>query len=191
MNRPAFKPILNTELPHGFRYIRFERARDHVHPEGDNKTAYIMIAPLDAESRIDAELARKHKDACRVVRRRPDREDDLGHLVHGPGGSWQFHYDLAGSNPDETGSHFFGIRLMLRSSRKPTEIGLANKIWKRHERDHSIHRHTVRPCQRWHRGGRSHEMRNTCVSHRARQGLLANTWACRRRGVGTHRLSGG
>lgn len=106
MNRPAFKPILNTELPHGFRYIRFERARDHAHPEGDNKTAYIMIAPLDAESRIDAELARKHKDACRVVRRRPDREDDLGHLAHGPGGSWQFHYDLAGSNPDETGSHF-------------------------------------------------------------------------------------
>jgi hypothetical protein len=29
----------------------------------------------------------------------------VGHL-HGPGGSWRFHYDIAGSTPDETGSHF-------------------------------------------------------------------------------------
>ena len=106
MNHAAFKPILNTQLPHGFRYIRLERARDHVHHEGDDKIAYIMIVPLDAESRIDTELYRKHKETCRVVRRRPDNEDSLGHLVHGPGGSWRFHYDLAGATPDETGSHF-------------------------------------------------------------------------------------
>lgn len=106
MNRPAFKPLLNTALPHGFRYIRFERARDHDHPDGDSGTAYILIAPLDAESRIDGELARKHKDACRVVRRRPGREDSLGHLVHGPGGSWRFRYDIGGNTPDETGGHF-------------------------------------------------------------------------------------
>ncbi|MGA8898516.1 hypothetical protein [Bradyrhizobium sp.] len=106
MNRPAFKPILNTELPHGFRSIRFERARDPHHPEGDSGTAYILIAPLDSESRIDGELAKKHKDACRVIRRRPGGEDSLGHLVHGPGGSWRFRYDIAGSMPDETGAHF-------------------------------------------------------------------------------------
>jgi hypothetical protein len=113
MNRPAFTPILNTELPHGFRYIRLERARDHDHPAGDNKIAYIVIAPLDAASRIDAKLYRKHKEACRVVRKRPDEDDSLGHLVHGPGGSWRFHYDLTTSPPDETGSHFDDERFEL------------------------------------------------------------------------------
>lgn len=106
MNRPAFSPIRNTALPRGFRYIRLERARDHHHPDGDSNTAYVMIAPLDAGSRIDSELYRKHRDACRVVRKRPNEEDSLGHLVHGPGGSWRFHYDLTTTSPDETGSHF-------------------------------------------------------------------------------------
>jgi hypothetical protein len=94
VNHAAFKPIPNTLLPHGFCYIRLERARDRVHHEGDDKIAYIMIVPLDAESRIDTELYRKHRETCRVVRRRLDNEDSLGHLVHEPGGSWRFHYDL-------------------------------------------------------------------------------------------------
>jgi hypothetical protein len=110
MNHPAFKPILNTTLPHGFRYIRLERARDHQHPQGDSHTAYILIAPLDAELRIDAEACRRHKEGCRVLRRRPGREDDLGHLVHGPGGSWRFHYDLTAGSPDDAASHFDDVR---------------------------------------------------------------------------------
>jgi len=65
-----------------------------------------MIAPLDAQSRIDGALYRKHKEACRVVRKRPDHEDSLGHLVHGAGGRWRFHYDITGDAPDETGTHF-------------------------------------------------------------------------------------
>jgi hypothetical protein len=93
-------------LPHTFRYIRLERARDHAHPEGDSKTAYIMIAPLDAQSRIDADGWREHRQACRVVRKRPDGDDNLGHLVHGPGGSWRFHYDVSRTTPDEAGYHF-------------------------------------------------------------------------------------
>jgi hypothetical protein len=105
MNRPAFAPLRNTSLPRDFRYIRLERARDHDHPEGDSKTAYIMIAPIDTESRIDADTWRKHKEACRVVRKRPDRDDNLGHLVHGSDGSWRFHYDVAGPSADETGCH--------------------------------------------------------------------------------------
>jgi len=108
MNHPAFVSLRNTSLPREFRYIRLERARDHDHPEGDSKTTYILIAPLDAESRIDAEAWRQHKEACRVVRKRPDSEDNLGHLVHGPGGSWRFHYDVAGNTSDESGYHFGG-----------------------------------------------------------------------------------
>jgi hypothetical protein len=106
MNHPAFAPIRNTALPHAFRCIRLERARDHGHPEGDSKTAYILIAPLDADLRIDTALWRAHKEACRVVRRRPGAEDSLGHLVRGPGGSWRLHYDVSGKTPDETGYHF-------------------------------------------------------------------------------------
>ena len=106
MNHPAFAPLRNTSLPRTFRHIRIERARDHEHPEGDSKTAYILIAPLDAESRIDVESWRAHKEACRVVRKRPDGEDNLGHLVHGPGGNWRFHYDVSRSTPDEFGYHF-------------------------------------------------------------------------------------
>jgi hypothetical protein len=105
MTQPAFAPILNASLPHTFRSIRLERARDHDHPEGDSTIAYILIAPLDAASRIDVESWRKHKEACRIVRRRPDGEDSLGHLVHGPGGSWRFHYDVTHGQPDESGYH--------------------------------------------------------------------------------------
>jgi len=110
MNRPAFTPIRNSSLPHSFRYIRLERARDQHHPEGDSNIAYIMIAPLDTESHIDTEIYRKHKEACRIIRRRPDREDSLGHLVHGPGGSWRFHYDLTAGAPDEAACHLDGAR---------------------------------------------------------------------------------
>ena len=106
MNQTAFMPIRNTALPQGFRYIRLERARDHAHPEGDSSIVYILILPLDAAARIDVKLYRKYKEACRVVRRRPDNKDSLGHLVHGAGGGWRFHYNLTGDLPDEVGSHF-------------------------------------------------------------------------------------
>jgi hypothetical protein len=106
MNRPAFVPIRNTSLPHTFRYIRLERGRDHDHPDGDSQTAYIMIAPLDLQSRIDVDTWREHREACRVVRKRPGGDDNLGHLVHGPGESWRFHYDVSRTTPDETGYHF-------------------------------------------------------------------------------------
>ena len=40
-----------------------------------------------------------------------NEEDDIGHLVHRPGGSWGFTYDLAGDEGDEAGfklsSHVF------------------------------------------------------------------------------------
>ena len=65
-----------------------------------------MIAPLDAQSGIDVEAWREHKEACRVVRKRPGGDDNLGHLVHGPGGSWRFHYDVSRTTSDESGYHF-------------------------------------------------------------------------------------
>lgn len=66
-------PILNTSLPAQFRLIRIELARETGHPEGDADVAYVIVAPLDADDRIDPTLWRKHREACRIARLRPTR----------------------------------------------------------------------------------------------------------------------
>ena len=87
------KPILNTSLPTQFRQIRIELARGPGHLQGDTDVAYIIIAPLDADDRIDTALWRKHRGACRIARLPPDQQDDHGHLVHRQGGGWAFYHD--------------------------------------------------------------------------------------------------
>lgn len=106
MQQHAFKPIRNTSLPSTFRRIRLELARSADHPEGSNEIGYVIAAPLNAGDRIDAAGWKANRDACRVTRLRPGGDDIRGHLVHRPGGSWAFHYDVAGSAPDEAGFHF-------------------------------------------------------------------------------------
>jgi hypothetical protein len=105
------KPILNTSLPAQFRRIRIELAREPGHPEGDSDVAYVIIAPLDADDRIDATLWREHREACRIARLRPGQQDDHGHLVHRQGGVWTFHYD-SGPKTDEVGFHFADERFV-------------------------------------------------------------------------------
>lgn len=96
-------PILNASLPSAFRQIRIELARERAHPEGAHDIAYILVAPLDDEGRIDAEVWRQHREACRVARLRPGQATAHGHLVHRRGGSWAFAYAHL---PDEAGYHF-------------------------------------------------------------------------------------
>jgi hypothetical protein len=108
------KPILNSSLPPQFRQFRLALAREPGHPDGDDEVAYIILAPLDSEDRIDAALWREHRDACRVVRQRPGEPDKHGHLVHRPGGGWAFHYEDGDSSvPDEVGYHFADERFMV------------------------------------------------------------------------------
>lgn len=97
-------PILNASLPSSFRQIRIELARERGHPEGAHDIAYILVAPLDGDSRIDAEVWRQHREACRVARLRPGEASVHGHLVHRRGGSWAFQYEA--NIPDEGGYHF-------------------------------------------------------------------------------------
>ncbi len=102
----TFAPILNASLPPAFRSIRLELARSPDHPAGDANVAYIILAPLDPNGRIDADLWREHREACRVARLRPGKEQEIGHLVHRPGGAWEIHYEGDGAGPDETGYRF-------------------------------------------------------------------------------------
>ena len=107
------KPILNASLPAQFRQIRIALARELGHPDGDAEVAYIMVAPLDLNDRIDPKLWREHRDACRVARQRPNKQDKYGHLVHRPGGGWAFHYDGENPLPDEAGYHFADERFVV------------------------------------------------------------------------------
>lgn len=95
-----------TELPHAFKEVRLELAREKDHPEGSRNFGYVFIAPLDANGQIDADLWAHHRDACRVMRFRPDEIGQRGHLVHRPGGSWAFRYDISGADDDEPGYRF-------------------------------------------------------------------------------------
>lgn len=104
--KATFPPILNSSLPPSFRSIRLELAREPDHPTGNAGVAYVVLAPLDPNGKIDAELWRQHREACRVARLRPGKDQDTGHLVHRPGGSWAFHYDGNSEIADEAGYHF-------------------------------------------------------------------------------------
>ena len=106
------KPILNASLPAQFRRILIELAREPDHPEGDTGVAYIIVAPLDADDRIDPLLWREHREACRIARLRPDQQDAHGYLIHRPGGGWAFHYNPAANTPDEVGFHFADERFV-------------------------------------------------------------------------------
>jgi len=106
MPNMSLKPILNTSLPAQFRKIRIELAREPGHPEGAASVAYVIVAPLAADDRIDAKLWREHREACRIARLRPGEPVTHGHLLHRPGGGWAFHYESDVEVPDEVGFHF-------------------------------------------------------------------------------------
>ena len=88
MSKPERKPILNADLPPQFRQIRIVLAREPGHPDGDDEVAYIFVAPVDNEGRIDPKLWQSHSEACRIARQRPNEADQLGNLVHQAGGAW-------------------------------------------------------------------------------------------------------
>jgi hypothetical protein len=99
-------------LPHAFRRIRLELAREPEHPAGSRRHGYVFVAPLDETGRIDAKLWKQNRADCRVVRFRPD-DEDIGHLIHRPGGSWAFHYDIDGDEDDEVGYRFADEKFVI------------------------------------------------------------------------------
>ena len=98
-------------LPDNFRVIRLELAREQGHPEGDVAHGYDLLAPLNDEGRIDGSAFRSFPSACRVRRFRPNQEDLVGRLAHGPGGAWVI--DYGDGKPSERGYHFRDERFQL------------------------------------------------------------------------------
>lgn len=86
--------------------IRLNLARTKEHPQGSARHGYEFTAPLDGTGHIDAGLWKKERDHCRVRRFWGDEDEEIGHLIHRPGGSWAFHYDIDGDDDDEAGYRF-------------------------------------------------------------------------------------
>ena len=99
-----------TTLPHTFKRIRLNLARSKDFPQGSARHGYEFVAPLDDNGHIDAALWRQHKENCRVRRFWEGEEDQIGFLVHKPGGSeharWIFDYNPARVDDDESGYRF-------------------------------------------------------------------------------------
>src|SRR6202521_205755 len=76
--------------------ILLNLARSRKFPEGSPRHGYDFIAPLDAQGHIDPILWKKYRDYCRVRRFWEGEEDEVGRLVHKPGGAeharWVFDY---------------------------------------------------------------------------------------------------
>ncbi|TBW37202.1 hypothetical protein EYW49_12115 [Siculibacillus lacustris] len=90
----------------GLKKIRLNLARTKEFPMGSARHGYEFLAPLAEDGRIDAEAWRRLRDKCRVRRFWGAEVQDIGHLVHRPGGSWAFRYDISGNDDAEAGYRF-------------------------------------------------------------------------------------
>ncbi|ODR97637.1 hypothetical protein AUC69_11035 [Methyloceanibacter superfactus] len=88
--------------------IRLELARDHDFPDGSSAHGYEFTAPLSDDGHIDHEAWKGLRDRCRVRRFWEGDDDEVGHLIRKPGGSWALHYDLLGDADDDESGYRFG-----------------------------------------------------------------------------------
>jgi hypothetical protein len=97
-------------LPHALKRIRLELARSKEFPSGSARHGYEFVAPLDKDGHIDPHLWQQYRDNCRVRRFWADEPEEIGRVVHKPGGAeharWVFDYDPAGTDDDESGYRF-------------------------------------------------------------------------------------
>jgi hypothetical protein len=99
-----------TTLPHSFKRIRLNLARSKEFPQGSLWHGYEFVAPLDDKGHIDVALWRSNRDHCRVRRFWEGKDDEIGFLVHKPGGPehgrWIFDYNPGRADDDESGYRF-------------------------------------------------------------------------------------
>lgn len=101
-----------TMLPHDLKRIRLNLARSKEFPAGSARHGYEFVAPLDASGHIDAAVWHKQREHCRVIRFWGDEDEEVGRLIHKPGGAeharWVFDYDDTTDDDDEAGYRFGG-----------------------------------------------------------------------------------
>jgi hypothetical protein len=106
----TFQGDIAMALPHAFKRIRLNLARSKEFPDGSLQHGYEFVAPLDAQGHIDAAQWRTHRDNCKVRRFWHGKDDQLGQVVHKPGGQeharWVFDYDPTRVDDDEAGYRF-------------------------------------------------------------------------------------
>ena len=97
-------------LPHALKRIRLALARSKEFPSGSATRGYEFVAPLRADGHIDPELWRQNRAHCRVRQFWDGEEEQVGRVVHKPGGSeharWVFDYDPKTSDNDDSGYRF-------------------------------------------------------------------------------------
>jgi hypothetical protein len=88
--------------------ILLNLARSRDFPDGSSRHGYDFIAPLDPQGHIDPVLWRKYRNYCRVRRFWEGEDDEIGRLVHKPGGAehsrWVFTF--SSDDVDEAGYKF-------------------------------------------------------------------------------------
>jgi len=98
-----------TQLPHVLKRIRLNMARSKAFPSGSERHGYEFVAPLNESWHIDPSLWQKYREHCRV-RRFWGGEEEIGHLVHKPGGPeharWMFDYGGSSAQDEEAGYRF-------------------------------------------------------------------------------------
>ncbi len=99
-----------TTLTHTLKRIRLNLARSKEFPQGSSRHGYEFVAPLNASGHIDETLWRAHRDHCRVRRFWEGQDDEIGLVVHRPGGPehgrWMFDYNPQRADDDESGYRF-------------------------------------------------------------------------------------
>ena len=100
-------------VPDGFRRVRLHLAREAEHPQGSREHGYDLVVPLAADGKIDAAAWKEHRERCRFVHFRAGEENEAGHLIRRPGGSWSFHYDIRGEEEDAAGFRFQNERFVV------------------------------------------------------------------------------
>lgn len=76
-------------------------ARNPGYPGGDISQGYVLIAPLDAQDRLDVEAWRRDREACTVTRFKPGEDRDADGVLTHNGAHWFFHYDEIEEGEDE------------------------------------------------------------------------------------------
>lgn len=86
----------------GLTRVVLRLGRNSGYPEGDEHYGYVIMAPLDADYRLDAGLWAAHRADC-TVRRFHAHEPAADGWLRRRGEHWFFWYDEADEGPEEQG----------------------------------------------------------------------------------------